>query len=246
MGLAISSVDGKNLGKGLWGVRCPSGVRLTPGRHKIGVTYRTPMSGANSDLWLDTEAGKAYSLRMRMENNGGLHIWIAETDTGVVVGGIDNGHVGPPVAASVAASTTPTELQAQQPLPVADATSALLICDPDTRGRANLNYVYAQSHFKIYRVDGVRQFHMGSSYQVVKLTPGHHKINLRYEAGHGGLMSNDQELDAEAGKTYVANEQLQGYASKFWIERADTGEVVSGTRPKVDTPPLPGAPAAKT
>lgn len=244
MGLAIVSLDGKDLGKGLFGVRYPASVRLTPGRHTFRLTYRAPMSAASGDFWLDAEAGKAYSMRMNSQNYGSVRLWLEETATGLIVGGIDNGDGGPPLVASAAAAAAPTDAEAREELPVADAKMALLVCDPGKPGRNSWNDIHPQSHLQILRLDGVRQFHMGSRDQVVKLTPGHHKVTLLHEAGRGGFIPSDQEIDVAAGKVYVVHEQLNGYTADFWIERADTGEVVSGFRP------LPGpttpAPAPET
>lgn len=236
MGLVIVSLDGKSLGKGLFGARYPSSVRLTPGRHAVRLAYRTPTYTASGDMWLDAEAGKAYSIRLD-HNGGAIHMWMAETATGRPVGGLDDGSGGRTVAANTRQGPVPTEVPAE--LPVADATTALLVCDP---GKQNWNDIHAQSRLRIQSVDGVRQYHTGSHDQVVTLSPGHHALALQYEAGRGGIMGSLQEFDAVAGKTYVVHQQLVGYSAAFWIEQAGTGIVVSGSRPSPEPPSPPPAP----
>ncbi len=239
MGLAISRVDGKGQGGGLFLMRFPLGVRLMPGKHSITLTYRTFNSEASSDLWFIAEAGKAYSARM----DGGyssVRFWIEETATGRVVGGINNGDHN--VDANTAKAATETEAASPAIIPVADGNSAILICDPGKPGRGYWQKDYAESHLQIARLDGVKQPHFGTKDQILKLTPGRHTVGLEYRAGRGGFTARELAFEAEPGLTYALREQLNGYAVRFWIEEAATGKVVADTQPKLEQSPPPAPP----
>jgi hypothetical protein len=216
-GVMIISLDGKDQNRGFLSVKYPTSIRMTPGRHRIRLSYSDDYY---ADLWLDAEAGKAYAGRGQVLADRTARLWIEEADTHRVVGGIGNGEDVPRDA------TTDAPVDASPALPVADATSALLVNHPGERGGGLL--ADPKARLKVVLVDGVKQFHMGAGDQVLKLAPRRHEIVVLYTSeGGGAYIERTLAFTAEAGHTYELKKQLDGYSARFWIEDPASGQAVS-------------------
>jgi hypothetical protein len=85
--LFITKLDGKSLSKFSVKQPFPESMALTPGRHEMSFSYQHFGTYANTTLWLVAEEGKSYTAKKRVDGNA-VAIWIEETSTGKIVGGI--------------------------------------------------------------------------------------------------------------------------------------------------------------
>jgi hypothetical protein len=87
--VVLTSVDHKLIGSNIL-LALNVTKSLTPGRHKVHVSYTRGTLVSGASLWLDAEVGKAYVVRAHGER-GGIQFRIEEVATGKIVGGIDPG-----------------------------------------------------------------------------------------------------------------------------------------------------------
>ncbi|MBU2708787.1 hypothetical protein KCM76_22530 [Zooshikella marina] len=95
-GIDITCVDGESTRNG-WGYDAnnfsehPASVIVLPGRRYIGTRYWGMNGSAYGHYWLDTKAGHKYLLRRELVGSYAVKVWIEDTSTGTVVGGITGG-----------------------------------------------------------------------------------------------------------------------------------------------------------
>jgi hypothetical protein len=88
-GLRISSVDGKKTVNIFirWMTGSATEVKVTPGKHDIGLLFNTGTSLHRQDLWLVACPGKTYDAKARYDENE-TQMWIEDPESGNRVGGI--------------------------------------------------------------------------------------------------------------------------------------------------------------
>jgi hypothetical protein len=88
-GLRISSVDGEKTVSLLirWMTGPATEVRVTPGKHDIGLLFNTGASLRRENLWLIACPGKIYFAKARYVDENDFQMWIEDED-GNRIGGV--------------------------------------------------------------------------------------------------------------------------------------------------------------
>lgn len=86
----ITSLDEESMYRWGWTTEYPESLLISPGKHTIGVQFRTGYSLAQGKLWFVAESEKSYIVRTEAKGYG-ISFWIEDMASGNTVGGFFTG-----------------------------------------------------------------------------------------------------------------------------------------------------------
>lgn len=86
----ITSLDEESMYRWGWTTEYPESLLISPGKHTIGVQFRTTYGLATGKLWFEAESEKTYIIRTKAQGYG-ISFWIEDMASGNTIGGVFTG-----------------------------------------------------------------------------------------------------------------------------------------------------------